>query len=340
MAKHFELTEPNAIHPAAFVGVTDPALDPDNNVTAHKLWIDTTGGVPPFVLKARNSLNTLWEEVGGGGVATGPIGPPGFGGEAGEDGESGPPGQPGSPGTPGASAPEDGWVAAGETWVYASADDPTFTFTIAGIDLTTKYTPGTRIKLTQTGVKYFIVTAAAFAAGDTTVTIYGGTDYDLANAAITLPFFSRAKAPAEFPLDPLKWTLSLTDTANQTQASPVNGTWYNLGSLTLAIHIGAWRVFWQATCNVDVASDTFILMSATLSTGSTTESDPILTADVGIGGASGALQLFTTVGKESSLILASKTSYFLNARGTSDPASLNFRGDFGRTIIRAICAYL
>src|SRR3989304_2551793 len=99
-----------------------------------------------------------------------------------------------------------GWVNADETWVYASADDPTFTFTIAGVDLTGKYSAGMRIKLTQTTAKYFIITKVAFST-DTTITIYGGTDYDLANAAMPAPFYSTVKAPLSFPLDPLLWSV-------------------------------------------------------------------------------------------------------------------------------------
>lgn len=41
----------------------------------------------------------------------------------------------------------DGWIPAEETWTYASADDPTFTFTISG-DKTGKYSVGMKIKLT------------------------------------------------------------------------------------------------------------------------------------------------------------------------------------------------
>ena len=50
---------------------------------------------------------------------------------------------------------QTGWISAGETWTYASADDPTYTFTISG-DLTTKYYAGMRISLTQTTEKFFI----------------------------------------------------------------------------------------------------------------------------------------------------------------------------------------
>lgn len=42
----------------------------------------------------------------------------------------------------------DGWIPAEETWTYASADDPTFTFTVAA-DVTGKYRVGMKLKLTQ-----------------------------------------------------------------------------------------------------------------------------------------------------------------------------------------------
>jgi hypothetical protein len=88
----------------------------------------------------------------------------------------------------------DGWVAAGETWTYASAT----TFTVAGVDVTAKYSKGTRIKLTQTTAKYFVVAASSFST-NTTVTITAGTDYTLANAAITSPLYSYATNPQGYP---------------------------------------------------------------------------------------------------------------------------------------------
>lgn len=88
----------------------------------------------------------------------------------------------------------DGWTAAGETWTYASAGS----FTVPG-DVTTKYAKGDKLKLTQTSVKFFYVIGVTHAAGTSTVTITGGTDYTLANAAITSPHFSKAASPVGFP---------------------------------------------------------------------------------------------------------------------------------------------
>lgn len=88
----------------------------------------------------------------------------------------------------------DGWIAAGETWTYASAT----TFTISG-DKTGKYQKGDKIKLTQTTVKYFYIINVAFSGETTTVTVTAGSVYSLANAAITAPAFSRVALPFGFP---------------------------------------------------------------------------------------------------------------------------------------------
>lgn len=88
----------------------------------------------------------------------------------------------------------DGWVPAGETWTYASAS----TFTITG-DKTGKYQVGDKIKLTQTTDKYFYVVGVSYGAPNTTVTVTGGSDYTVANAAITSPYFSKVENPQGFP---------------------------------------------------------------------------------------------------------------------------------------------
>lgn len=127
-----------------------------------------------------------------------------------------------------------GWIPVSDAWVYASADAPTFTITVPS-GAASLYSPGMRIKLTQTTVKYFIITAVA----DTVLTVYGGTDYTLANAAISEIGFSMWKAPLGFPLSPTKWTVSGGSSGQQ--LNPVNGTYYNLGG-NIVIPIGAWNV--------------------------------------------------------------------------------------------------
>ena len=83
-----------------------------------------------------------------------------------------------------------GWIPAGETWTYASAT----TITVPS-GAASKYQKGDKIKLTQTTVKYFYVVSVA----DTVLTVTGGSDYTVANAAITLPYFSKVENPQGFP---------------------------------------------------------------------------------------------------------------------------------------------
>lgn len=89
---------------------------------------------------------------------------------------------------------DNGWMPAMETWTYASAT----TFTVAG-DVTAKFYKGRQLKLTQTTVKYFYVVSSAYSAPNTTVTITGGSDYTLANAAITDNYLGLAMRPEGFP---------------------------------------------------------------------------------------------------------------------------------------------
>lgn len=89
----------------------------------------------------------------------------------------------------------DGWIPDSATWAYASAT----TFTIAGVDVTAKFSKGTRIKLTQSAtVKYFVVASSSFST-DTTVTITGGSDYTFTNNAVTLNYYSYQANPQGFP---------------------------------------------------------------------------------------------------------------------------------------------
>ena len=93
-----------------------------------------------------------------------------------------------------AAIQNDGWISTTDTWTFATSS----TFTISGVDRTAVLTPGTRVKLTQTTAKFFVVTASSFST-NTTVTVTGGSDYSLANASITSPFYSYVANPQGYP---------------------------------------------------------------------------------------------------------------------------------------------
>lgn len=230
-----------------------------------------------------------------------------------------------------------GWVAAGETWTYATTDDPTYTFTITG-DKTTKYSPGMRIKLTQdNATKYFIITAVSYTAPDTTITVYGGTDYDL-DAGITNPYYSSAKAPVGFPLSPTKWTVTTNYTSLGSQSNPVNNTWYNVGSVSIQIPIGAWSVTYKLLAKGITASNQIVPIFTTLSTANNSESDGDFTIKTGVANVA-EVSAGPIVFKD--LLLASKTTYYLNMKvDTNNISGLYNGGTDVKCIIRAVSAYL
>jgi len=230
----------------------------------------------------------------------------------------------------------DGWISAGETWTYASADDPTFTFTISG-DKTSKYSAGMRIKLTQTSVKYFIITAVSYSSPNTTITVYGGTDYDLVNATITSPYYSTQKAPQGFPLNPNKWSVTLVNNTNP-EGTISQNVWTNLDSLSISIPIGCWSVYFSVYGLYSYRNGTSSSPMVTLSTANNSETDKEFTIRFESTGATATLLAVAgTASRTKELLIATKTSYYINfTQVGADSASVGCQ----QRIIRATCAYL
>lgn len=89
----------------------------------------------------------------------------------------------------------DGWRdGSAYTWVYVSAS----TFKIVGADVTALFPKGTRLKFSQTTVKYAVVVNSTFST-DTTVTIAVNSDYTIANATITANYYSYESSPQGYP---------------------------------------------------------------------------------------------------------------------------------------------
>jgi len=228
---------------------------------------------------------------------------------------------------------ENGWIAANETWTYNSADTPTFTFLISG-DKTGKYSAGMRLKLTQTSVKYFLITNVVYSSPNTVVTVYGGPYYSLTGAAITVPFYSMVKAPQGFPLSPTNWTFPAY-LGGGLQANPVAGTWYNLGSASIDIPIGIWRVYMQAVFQgYDAGSstgDNFL----SLSTSSSSESDSEATINFFIQG--GTAYAKTTIFREVPVVLTAKTTFYVIAKTST--ANVDQISDTA-IVIKCVSSYL
>jgi hypothetical protein len=231
----------------------------------------------------------------------------------------------------------DGWILVTDTLTYASADDPTYTATITG-DFSTKFYPGMKIKCTNGGtVKYFIITVVAYGAPNTTLTLYGGADYDLADSAVTLFYYSNARSPAGFPMDPIKWT-QVTTIASWTQAPPTEGTYYSPGNLS--IPIGSWSLNLATVARATQTGGTYINLTAGLSTANnslSTTNWAIVLPGVGT-------SVFAPINITNDLILTSKTTYYyvIMCGGDGAEAGLYAYGAGGNTLqqIKAISNYL
>lgn len=240
----------------------------------------------------------------------------------------------------------DGWQDANETWTYASADDPTYTFTSPG-DLTGKYSVGMKIMCTNNSTTFHgILTKIAYSSPNTTFTVYGGTDYDLANSAITNPRYSTQKAPYGFPLDPDKWSVTKLNTTQYSNATAASGTWYNDTNFTTAIPIGVWNVEYYTTIQVlnFTSASAFCYIRATLSTTNNSETNTAMTVRVNLDNPSSASYgICDTISRKTTLNLSSKTNYYINyqqGNGAGASAVINAYNNSETGILKAVCAYL
>ena len=219
------------------------------------------------------------------------------------------------------------------------SDDPTYELTFASTDLTSIISSGMRIKFTQNStVRYFIITKVELSGSDTLVTLFGGTDYDVddtSSFAISDLFFSYHKVPLGFPIEPTKWTVAVIDTTDRNQGTPVGGTWYNLGSVSIDVPIGSWNLTYSVTVHADGST----WLSSTLSTGSSSESDNEFTS-ISLGSDTSDETAFTG-DREKFLDLTTKTTYYLNSKVDAGSPNLdNLNSTRSPAIVRAISNYL
>jgi len=213
-----------------------------------------------------------------------------------------------------------GWFSLAVTPTRQSTDDPIFVLRFAA-DMTAILQPGHRIKLTQQStVKFFIVhVVGSYTGGNTDVTVYGGTDYDVNDTStypITYPYFSRDRQPVGFPFNPTTWSTVLTDTNQRLQSSPANNTYYNLGSLSLTIPIGLWDVDFQISARSDRAAAGATQLFAALSTSVSSASDLELQAYVILNPLTNSAFFVT---RRKFLTLTLKTVYYLIMKCDGSP---------------------
>lgn len=236
----------------------------------------------------------------------------------------------------------DGWNTSNHTWTYLNSDAPSYVVSV-NANVTGTIGVGMKTQLTHQSIaKNFIVTAVSVTGSTSYLNLYGGTDYTLnVTGSITNPKYSNSKSPFGFPTDPIKWTVTLSDSSQRSQASPVANTKYNLGSLSISIPIGSWLVSWKTFLEGDI-NGTAVSVYATLSTANNSESDSDFTgAALNVGANAADFRVLTVQSVFKYLTLSTKTTYFHNCwTTTASVTRIYFRGDLVPTLVKAVCAYL
>lgn len=237
-----------------------------------------------------------------------------------------------------------GWQTVSDSWSYASGTGTNVGTITVPTDATTTYQAGMKLKFTQTTVKYAIITKVEA----TTLTIYMGTDYTIANAAISAISVSNAKAPFGFPIDPIKWTVSTTSSSDHNKASPSSGTWYGDTGLSatgpnISLPIGVWDVTYSANTLFTNSAATAATngLAVSFSTSASSETDTSMTSYSRNYVATTAQQRSSHI-RSKRIAIASTTTYYLIVQATdSGESSISLAGSTLPSIsIKAVCAYL
>lgn len=194
-------------------------------------------------------------------------------------------------------------------------------------------------------IEYGIITKVAFST-NTTLTVQVPEGYALpTSGSISAAAYSTQKEPYGFPAQNEKWAiLSLYFGSSHTQSSPVANTWYNptpisgvSGGTYLTVPVGAWVIGYEAALNVARAAAGAVAIQATLSTGSSTESD----YELGVFGyAENTTSLVVPAMRYKALSVSTQAPYYLNIRtiiASQTAITLNSTQAF---VIKSTLAYL
>ncbi len=158
---------------------------------------------------------------------------------------------------------------------------------------------------------FYVAKVGAFAAGVTPVTLLGGTDGHLPNAALGTIQYSNAGTPFGFPSAKRKWRIRLLNRSQYILASPSVGVWYNVGQFQLQVPTGEWKLGYNICSGMDrsVAGRTDEIVA--LSPSNSTVQDPYLEFISGQGGGNAQVFQASTLNKELPVSLSAPTIFYM-----------------------------
>lgn len=147
-----------------------------------------------------------------------------------------------------------------------------------------------------------------------------------------------SKTPFGVNAAPAKWTEEINDTSTRTQSSPAASTYYNPGSLSLAIPIGIWIVEFESNGFFAQSSGTAGQVITAASTANNSLSDQDYYSAYNINPQTGTAAGRSSFYRRKALVLTNKTTYYaVIATNQNNCSSVQFEPN---TIIRAIFAAL
>lgn len=233
----------------------------------------------------------------------------------------------------------NGWYSgqSGAVYSFVSWDASVRTGVVASsLDVTGLLSVGMKVKFTQSEtVKFGIITAIT----STQITLFMGTDYILTNAPISDAFYSIVKAPYGFPLNPNKWSISVTNSSDIEKINPTINVWYDSG-ISIDIPIGLWRIYYKAAIAPFSSSSGNIVQRVSIGTATSGDVISDFTDRVFSEPSKGA---GITITVENLKEISTKTKYYL-LYGTTNvsvtPILRILGGSVTPTILKAVCAYL
>lgn len=241
----------------------------------------------------------------------------------------------------------NGWSLVSGTVTFLKSDAPSYEVYL-GYNVTGSIGVGMKVGLRhQSQNKFFFVTAVGVTGSNTYLNLYGGTDYTLnVTGAISAPMYSQSKAPFGFPILPSKWTVTAISTGNLSQATPTATQWYNVGSLSISMPIGAWRAYFKSVGDA-VAAAAAVSVNQFVSLTTSSASPPLETnTEFTVGGAntiataSDALRLPYLSPTTIQNVVTKTTWYMITKTNAANHTNIAIRGDLFATVIAFECAYL
>ena len=236
-----------------------------------------------------------------------------------------------------------GWTEEAETrtWTFVSANAAGNTFVVSvNDDVTSLMRPRMRVRAMQgADYQYFIVHKVELDVTNTTITLFGGADYNIAAGEITDVAWSTERFPYGFPDNQDKWTVTYSDNAVRFAGVLTNDTWTNINNASVeAPCAGQWEIKYVVIAEVlpNSAPATMIL-SVTRSDANNTS---ISTWEKTLEATSSILRL--SFSHSDIINLTDAETYYLNTKYFMSGTTANYLangGDISPTMIKAVSGY-